>query len=495
MKLIYFNNNFKYETEAIIRLFFPMQKFEYEYIENLSFDDLNFHLVKAGDFFCFLDEDDAVSVIVRYGEQQFYKHSFDFTDKEYTLCTLLYKILTEMTEQKQPWGMLTGIRPVKMIPENFFKFPKYIKHSEDAMLYILKSKYPYEIVNPYVRQLSSKYSVSFMKSILATETAYYQKPIIDFPKGELSLYISIPFCPSRCSYCSFISHSIESALKLIPEYVNLLCKELEFAAKLFRQKIDSIYIGGGTPTTLTANQLAQILSKLSLFNLSPFTEITVEAGRPDTINTEKLNALKYFGVGRVSINPQTFNQDILENIGRKHTVKEIYEAYSLTRKYPFSVNMDLIAGLPGDTISGFRTSLNKCLALAPENITIHALSLKRGSRIYTNRELNSISYETTAAWKKLERLHYKPYYLYRQKNTLGNLENTGYSKSGHFCRYNIHSMSDSQSILAFGAGGVSKAIKNNRIERIANYKYPYEYITNFQTILSRKSSFFNICRF
>jgi oxygen-independent coproporphyrinogen-3 oxidase len=411
-------------------------------------------------------------------------------DKAFEFSRMLYMLLSITLKKRQPWGMLTGIRPLMLIQNNFLEIPE--EPSENNLLgeYYDKFESAQDEFNKIVAaasaiELKKKYFVSHNKAQLAAQTAFNQKNIIKNAKG-ISLYISIPFCPSRCDYCSFVSHSIENAFKLIPQYVDLLCLELLSNAGKCDVKVDAVYIGGGTPTVLSAEQLNKILECVHKFNISEDTEITVEAGRPETISEDKLTVFDKHKVNRISINPQTFEQNILDNIGRKHSVKEIYTAFETVRKYDFSINMDIIAGLPGDTLHGFRKSLNKCIKLDPENITVHTLSLKKGAKLHNQKEIENIKFQTVIADKKLIRSEYEPYYLYRQKNTLGNLENTGYAKKGNYCRYNIYTMADCQTILAFGAGGMSKLVYSDKIDRIANFKYPYEYISNFYTILQRK---------
>lgn len=314
-----------------------------------------------------------------------------------------------------------------------------------------------------------------------------------------SLYISIPFCPTRCSYCSFVSQSVEKAKKLVPEYVRLLVKEIEHTGELSAKAglvLQTVYIGGGTPTTLSAQQLDEVIKAVyKSFDTSSLLEFTVEAGRPDTITIEKLLTLKNNNIDRISINPQTFNDGVLEEIGRKHTARQAYDAMVLAKETGFkNINMDLIAGLPTDTADSFNKTLDTCFELDPESITVHTLSIKRASNlVYTGQaEYNSegrlVSEMVDTATERLFEKGYIPYYLYRQSRMLGNLENTGWSKSGCEGLYNVYIMDETHSILACGAGGVTKLKQpgGDYIERIFNYKFPYEYITGFDEMLKRK---------
>lgn len=314
--------------------------------------------------------------------------------------------------------------------------------------------------------------------------------------NSVSLYISIPFCPSRCSYCTFTSHSVEKAAKLIPQYVTLLCSELEDIAVLIEElglHLETVYMGGGTPTVLTAQQLDDVLSTVNrCFDMSGVREITVEAGRPDTITAEKLSVLKKNGVERISINPQTMDDEVLAEIGRRHTAKDVKDAFALARTFNFnSINMDLISGLPGDNAEKFRRTIDEVLAMSPDNITLHTLTVKHGANLApmaqsifakTVDEMNEYAYDEFA------KAGYFPYYLYRQKGTVDNLENTGFCKPGKEGIYNIFIMDETHSIISAGAGGVTKmkAPYGKKIERIFNFKYPYEYIERFELMNERK---------
>lgn len=396
---------------------------------------------------------------------------------EFHFGKMVYDLLSAATGVKPPWGILTGVRPVKLVQRCL---GQGMDEAETEAFFL------------------DRY-VSPEKFSLALETAQYQKPILEkaTPKSY-SLYISIPFCPSRCSYCSFVSHSIEKTAKLVEPYVELLCQELEETAKLAEGlglKLTSIYMGGGTPTALSARQMERVAGTISrCFPVKETLEYTIEAGRPDTITPEKLEVMKAAGVSRISINPQTLNDEVLASIGRKHTAQDVLDCIEAARKIGFdNINCDLIAGLNGDTLESFQNTLERLIQVNPENITVHTLSVKRAARLrqeggYLEAVRNPAAPMVEYAQKVLREAGYNPYYLYRQRDTLGNLENTGYCKKGREGYYNVFIMEEAQSILAAGAGATTK-LKDPfsiYIERVSNYKYPYEYIEHFSDILDRK---------
>ncbi|HEX3026404.1 MAG TPA: coproporphyrinogen dehydrogenase HemZ [Clostridia bacterium] len=288
-------------------------------------------------------------------------------------------------------------------------------------------------------------------------------------------------------------------MRLIPKYLALLCKEITHTAAVaagLGLRLESVYVGGGTPTTLSAEQLKTLLDTVrSCFDLSTCRELTVEAGRPDTITAEKLEALKSRGVTRISINPQTLNDDVLQNIGRRHTTQQTLSAYALAREHGFrNINMDLIVGLPGDSVESFQSTLDRVVSLSPESVTVHALALKRSARIFQeggtaySRDSEAAGQMLDYADSELLKNGYNPYYLYRQSRMIGNLENTGWAKPGFESPYNVFIMDETHSILACGAGAASivKDPHSNRLERIFNFKYPYEYISRFEEMIIRK---------
>jgi oxygen-independent coproporphyrinogen-3 oxidase len=340
------------------------------------------------------------------------------------------------------------------------------------------------------------YEVSDEKTELSLTVANNEKKLLEsIGKNSISLYIGIPFCPTRCVYCSFVSTDIRVSGKYMAEFVDKLLEEIEKTAELVKKSglyVENIYVGGGTPTTLSAVDFTRIFDKLySNFDLERLIEFTVEAGRPDTITEEKLNVLKKYGVNRISINPQSMNDTTLKKIGRSHSVDMIYDTYNMAKKVGFDViNMDLIAGLPDETPKMFEKSLNDVIKLKPENITVHSLCIKRAARFrHTQNELaksEDMNKMLSFTQKRMKEEGYIPYYMYRQKNSSGNLENVGYAKDGTMSVYNVNIMEEKQTIIALGGGGSTKIILGDRIERVFNFKDPLEYIRRFDEILDKK---------
>ena len=392
---------------------------------------------------------------------------------ELTMAQMLFTLLRRATGMTPPWGLLTGVRPSKLMLR--------LRRDEGEAR--------------AARYFRDTLWVSEEKTRLAAEVARAEEPILALTAPRsFSLYVSIPFCPSRCSYCSFVSHTVDrqSAQKLIPAYVDKLCEEVARTGEIARElglRMESVYIGGGTPTSLTAAQLLQLCEALrAAFDWNHCGEFTVEAGRPDTITAEKLRALREQGVSRVSVNPQSLDDAVLALAGRRHTARQAIDCYGLARDMGFHVNMDLIAGLPGDTPEGFRRSLEGLIALAPENITVHTLALKRAASLDEIHGAAACAQMLRTAAELLPRAGYAPYYMYRQSRSLGNLENTGWSLPGRFCRYNIDMMEESHTILACGAGGVTKLKRcgTDYLERVFGFKYPYEYLSRFEELMERK---------
>ena len=397
---------------------------------------------------------------------------------ELVLSQLLFKVMSKLTGIEAKWGIITGIRPVKRVH------------------YMLQNGYGTKEIHD---TMSERFLCSNEKIALAYQTAKVQESILkDMDRRSFSLYISIPFCPTRCAYCSFVSQSIEKCMDIIPEYVDNLCEEIKCTAKIVQKiglKLDTVYFGGGTPTTLEAYQLDRIMKTIAeSFDMSNVREYTVEAGRADTITEEKLRVIKENGCTRISINPQTLNDDVLKAIGRKHTTQQFFDSFELGRKIGFkSINTDIIAGLPTDTLDSFKHTIDRLIELDPENITVHTLSIKRAARLNQSEDeeilKNPAAEMVEYATNKLYMAGYIPYYLYRQKNMLDNLENIGWAKSGHESLYNIYIMEEVQTILAMGAGGSTKLVdlKNKRLERVFNYKFPLEYNKHFDIMLKRKN--------
>lgn len=363
------------------------------------------------------------------------------------------------------WGSLTGVRPAKLARR---MMSRGMSNAQVA------------------QQLRQRFRVDTTRAALTVRAAAVaQSCLQDLEPKDVSLYIGIPFCPTRCAYCSFISADVTRSAALIAPYVEALCQEIQMTGALVRQygyRVVSIYMGGGTPTTLSAAQLTQIMTALAqAFDLSALREYTVEAGRPDTITEEKLTAIKACGATRISINPQTMKDTVLEQIGRRHTAQQVLDSFALARKIGFSViNMDVIAGLAGDTVDSFTDTIRILTALAPENITVHTLAIKRGAALDDHSALQGgqVKQMLEKAQKRLTQYGYAPYYFYRQKFSAGGFENIGWCIPKTESLYNVYMMEELQTIISLGAGAVSKRVElqAGRITRFNNPKYPAEYL-------------------
>lgn len=471
MNLYVKNHNFHFELENLTRLFFPNEKITV--IRDFS---------EPQPPYIYTEVSDKITISVNIGsfnksETAVKKLTDD--DNELVSAQLLYKLLCDFTGLTQPWGILTGVRPVKLLR-------RLAEGSSEEQA---------------VKKFEKDFFVSNEKIALSRETEHNERKILELSKPEsFSLYVGIPFCPSRCSYCSFVMASIERAEKLIEPYTKLLCEEIKRTAEIANKlglRLETVYFGGGTPTTLSAEQLDTVLGTVNKsFDMSTCREFTVEAGRPDTIDIAKLFALKENKVDRISINPQTVNDDVLKTIGRKHTAQQFFDAFELARKCGFdNINTDLIAGLPTDTPESFKNSLDSIVRLNAECITVHTLCMKRASRLTTEGVTLDLQQARDAremlAYTQniLGQNEYIPYYMYRQSRMVGNLENVGWSKKGFESLYNVYVMDETHTILACGSGGVTKLKRNNPdyLERIFNFKYPYEYIDRFDELIQRKS--------
>ncbi len=385
----------------------------------------------------------------------------------------LYLILSSLLNKKLPWGSLTGVRPTK--------FARDLIEYGEAKDYLISEV------------LQRDYYLSKEKAELVSNILKNQKCIIR-NDNLVDLYINIPICPTRCTYCSFISNELVKVKDKINVYLDCLLKELEAVKDIIKNKayiVRTIYIGGGTPTVLTAKQLDRLLSAVNF----PVSEFTVESGRADTITEEKLDIMKRHGVSRISINPQTFCEATLKRIGRKQKNSQILSAYSLALVKGFVVNMDIIAGLPGEKLGIFKRTINTILDLYPNNVTVHTLSLKNGAILKEDtpqlNERDAISM-VNFAQTKLQEMGYKPYYLYRQKNQLCGLENVGYYRDEDVCIFNIDSMEETNSIIGVGAGAISKRVYNieNKITREPNAKFIEDYIERIDQMIEKKRKFF-----
>lgn len=471
MNLYVKNHNFHFELENLTRLFFPNEKITV--IRDFS---------EPQPPYIYTEVSDKITISVNIGsfnksETAVKKLTDD--DNELISAQLLYKLLCDFTGLTQPWGILTGVRPVKLLR-------RLAEESSEEQT---------------VKKFENDFFVSNEKIALSRETEHNERKILELSRPEsFSLYVGIPFCPSRCSYCSFVMASIERAEKLIEPYTKLLCEEIKRTAEIANKlglRLETVYFGGGTPTTLSAEQLDTVLRTVNKsFDMSTCREFTVEAGRPDTIDSAKLFALKENKVDRISINPQTTNDEVLKTIGRKHTAQQFFDAFELARKCGFdNINTDLIAGLPTDTPESFKNSLDSIVKLNAECITVHTLCMKRASRLTTEGVTLDLQQARDAremlAYTQniLGQNEYIPYYMYRQSRMVGNLENVGWSKRGFESLYNVYVMDETHTILACGSGGVTKLKRNNPdyLERIFNFKYPYEYIDRFDELIQRKS--------
>ena len=471
MNLYVKNHNFHFELENLTRLFFPNEKITV--IRDFS---------EPQPPYIYTEVSDKITITVNIGsfnksETAVKKLTDD--DNELVSAQLLYKLLCDFTGLTQPWGILTGVRPVKLLR-------RLAEGSSEEQA---------------VKKFEKDFFVSNEKIALSRETEHNERKILELSKPEsFSLYVGIPFFFFFFSYCSFVMASIERAEKLIEPYTKLLCEEIKQTAEIANKlglRLETVYFGGGTPTTLSAEQLDTVLGTVNnSFDMSTCREFTVEAGRPDTIDIAKLFALKENKVDRISINPQTVNDEVLKTIGRKHTAQQFFDAFELARKCGFdNINTDLIAGLPTDTPESFKNSLDSIVRLNAECITVHTLCMKRASRLTTEGVTLDLQQARDAremlAYTQniLGQNEYIPYYMYRQSRMVGNLENVGWSKKGFESLYNVYVMDETHTILACGSGGVTKLKRNNPdyLERIFNFKYPYEYIDRFDELIQRKS--------
>ena len=395
---------------------------------------------------------------------------------QHALKLAFYRAGAALPGPKPPWGALTGVRPVKLPTRA-----------------LLAGATPAQAG----RELQRRYYVSAERAKLAVDCARASVEVRrSLEPDQVSLYLGIPFCPTRCVYCSFVSAGVGRTLDLVEPYLDALLREVEETGRTLRETgltVRFFYMGGGTPTTLSAGQLDRLLSKCEeVLPLEGCAEYTVEAGRPDTVTQAKLTVLARHGIGRISINPQTLEDHVLKAIGRKHSTRDVRAAYSLARDLGFGcINMDLIAGLPQDSFGGFCRSLEGVLAMGPENITVHTLALKKGSRLMEEGGQLPSGEETARMldWSRnlLMSNGYTPYYLYRQKYMSGSLENVGWTRPGRESLYNIVMMEELHTVVSLGAGGVTKLIGDGRILRLSNPKYPHDYLSGLDKVLAQKA--------
>ncbi|MDO4810336.1 MAG: coproporphyrinogen dehydrogenase HemZ [Eubacteriales bacterium] len=481
MKLIFRGHDDRYAVEQSLLAFFPDERPVYDGED----DNCAWVNLSQGDKFT-----TATTKILYRGKvaRGISREIIDSEPDEYEQERLrqkavklsFFKAAREITGVTPSWGALTGIRPGKL-----------------AARFLEEGKSPRQVD----KLLADTYFVSPARRQLAIETAQAGLAAKrDLQPNDISLYIGIPFCPTRCAYCSFVSASVEKSFGLMEPYLDALCQEITDAAQMVKETglhIKSFYMGGGTPTTLSAQQMDRLLTHLNKhFDLSDCVEYCIEAGRPDTITRDKLQVLLDHGTDRISVNPQTLEDHVLRAIGRKHTAKDIEDTMALAMSMGFPhVNMDLIAGLPEDTPEGFRRTLDKCLTYGADNITIHTLSLKKGSRILleglTIPTAEDVAEMLDYANPTLRKAGFSPYYLYRQKYMSGSFENVGWCISGAEGLYNIYIMEELHSILSLGAGGSTKMVDpvNNRIERVFHAKFPNEYIQRPEKITANLAAF------
>ncbi len=483
MKLELVGHDYKYVVEQSLLALFPQERPVYGAVDAET--DRRWAVVTIA------ERGDACAVTTQLGwdgqtgafTQELTLTGDDFAregERRRAIGMSFFRAAREAAGIAPPWGSLTGIRPAKVAAELLGQ-----GLTPEAAGQVLEDTY---FVTPQRRRLC-------LDAALAAEKADQGRT-----DRDISLYVGIPFCPTRCAYCSFVSNSVEKSFHLVEPYLESLRAEIVSAGEMVRDlglRVKSFYMGGGTPTTLTASQMDGLLACLEeSFDLSGVLERTVEAGRPDTITAEKLAVLRSHGVDRVSVNPQTMEDHVLRAIGRRHTAADIEAAMEIVQAAGFPhVNMDLIAGLPEDTPEGFRRSLERVLAFGTDNLTIHTLSLKKGSRITLEGTRIPTEAEVAAmldfADPALRALGFAPYYLYRQKYQSGSFENVGWCKSGGEGLYNIYIMEELHSILSMGAGGSTKMVdrRHNHIERVFNLKYPKEYIQRPEKIAENQRAF------
>ncbi|MDD3165004.1 MAG: coproporphyrinogen dehydrogenase HemZ [Oscillospiraceae bacterium] len=477
MKLYLSGHTFRYAMEQLQMSLFPGEKMEYS--ESPLAGDGAVSTLRRGRVYA-----TAVTVITRDGRtcraQKRVRAEASDSALRQALQQSYYLAALQCLPEAPPWGAFSGVRPTKI-----------------ATRCLLRGG----TARACDKLLRGDYFISAPRRALALECAEktVQAARLLLPT-DVSVYVGIPFCPTRCTYCSFVSQSVGAFGSLVAPYLYALVQEIAVCGDALRRagrSVRSVYLGGGTPTTLSAAQLARLLGALQThFDLSRNLELTVEAGRPETLSREKLDVLRSFGCTRISINPQTMNDAILQRIGRNHSSAQIVSAYAMAMDAGLSnVNMDLIAGLPGETPASFSDSLHRVLALAPTAVTVHTLAIKKAADLtLTQDDLPggaAVAEMLLGATQALRRAGYVPYYLYRQKYMSGSFENVGWCKPGYECLYNIYMMEELHSILALGSGGVSKLnLPGGALHRLVNPKYPREYLEKIDTVCAQKADFF-----
>ncbi|MBN2260832.1 MAG: coproporphyrinogen dehydrogenase HemZ [Clostridiales bacterium] len=468
IKLIQIPKEMQYDFTHIARIFFD------EVQNTIQIDNEGYEL-----YYSSVDNETKVSL---FFDGEMMNESVSENEKM-SVKKSLYDLLSTVKKSKSQYGILVGVRPVKVV-HKLLDENKSVLEAKEIMM--------------------EKFRVDPIKADLLIDVAITERKLIFKDYDAISLYIGIPFCPSICTYCSFPSNDINKKSNLVDPYMEMLLEEIKTTFKLLNmtnKKVDNIYIGGGTPTSISAQQLETLLKTLDDYvDIEMVGEYTVEAGRPDTITDEKLKIMKNYGVNRICINPQSMNNEVLKVIGRNHTKEDIFSAYKMIEHYNFNaINMDLIVGLPEDTIESLKETVKEVLILQPDNITVHTLAIKKASHIKNNPEqyhlLNSQKISEMLKYIEISMKEngYKPYYLYRQKNILGNFENVGYALDGKESIYNMRIIEEKHNILALGVGGVSKKIVGeNHFNRIPNFRSVEDYIHRFDEMISRKRTFLNL---
>ena len=496
--ILFQDREFEHDIYELIRAFYPGSEICSFYEEEEAGCDLYFRIEKQGDSCVIRYEDhenkgvtsaefiegqslDALISCVDADDSEAKERAHAIRKERKDIVKIaLYKLLVKLTGKTLPWGNLTGIRPAKLA---MGLIESGMKNTEAA------------------QEMRERYMVSPQKTALAITIANREREIlkdIDYENGY-SLYVGIPFCPSICLYCSFSSYPLKQWKNRVNQYLEALCKEIKEVAAIMKakgRKLDTVYIGGGTPTTLEPEQLKVLLDALmENFCCENLAEFTIEAGRPDSITREKLMMIRNYPITRISVNPQTMNQETLDIIGRRHTVEETKQAFMLARECGFdNINMDLIIGLPGEDKIMVENTLNEVKALAPDSITVHSLAVKRAARLNIFKDkYQEMTFENNQeimdmTMKTAYEMEMGPYYLYRQKNMKGNFENVGYAKVDKAGIYNILIMEEKQPIIALGAGGSSKLVfdQGKRIERVENVKDVTNYIDRIDEMIERK---------
>lgn len=455
---------YRYDVYQMFNIYYPLEEIKFEdegnYIVNIDIENKNIYF--------------------KYNE--FYKESSIGENIKEDIKRLVFSSLNEITGDYYPWGILVGIRPSKI-----------------ALKYLEEGKSEEEIVEIF----KNKHLASKEKALLCIDVAKKEKKLVNKDEKNIAIYIGMAFCPTRCFYCSFTANAIGSSKKLVNPYLEALSYEINEIKKYINEKdlnIESVYFGGGTPTAVNNEEFEFIMKEIynSFIKDRNILEFTVECGRPDSITLEKLQTMKKYDTTRISINPQTMNDDTLKMIGRGHTSQDVIDKFNLARSLGFDdINMDMIIGLPGEGLKEVKYTSSEILKLKPDSLTIHGLSLKRASILYENfilkkgiqikkQEELSLMYEESQSLAK--ELNISPYYMYRQKNMVGNMENLGYSKEGKECLYNIQMIEDKQTIIALGADAVSKVVflEEDKIERFSNVKDIKEYTNRIKEMVEGK---------